>query len=833
MLTTVTPPTGVAGAITGLYEDVLQGWALDATQPGVRLAVEVYIDGAFVALARADRAQPHDAEDDGDGFHGFAIELRKTWLEDARHIAVRVANQGPWLEGTLVLPAQAPKEPPVGHSQVWYPGGLAVTGWAWDPDAPERHIDVVALKDGKVIARSTANRPHPALIHRDSAEHGFLLDLPWALADGEVHTVALQDDQGRPLAGSPITVCTLPEGMQALLRRHWPGKPDDPELALMLRLAEDQDRRAPRTIGFAHYHEWFGVHQKPAPLRDGPGRALKAGVLLYGSVEAGELDSDAAQAQANAAAEATSRASLEAQRQPAHAIVRAEPGRLPQALHQLLMQDADAVIPLHVGDHLPPHAIDTLLAVLAGDADATQALGVRLQPTRGAAPDGWHERHETGQTFDAPAWAYADTDCDSPDGRRAHPWLKPAWDIDLFLGADIVTPGAIWSADIIRRVFTLGTHPPAGEIHDLAAAIALATTRIQGIVAHVPRVLHHQRATAPTSPELHTPSPARHAAMQWLASELAPGADVTSNPDHPALLQTWWPLPADGELPKVSLIVPTRDHVKLLRACVEGLLNETDYPNKEIIVVDNDSTCPDTLAYMEEIQTRGVVVLRYPHPFNYSAINNFAVEHATGEILGLINNDIEVIEPNWLRTMVAQLLQPGVGIVGAKLLWPNGMVQHAGVVVGVNGLAAHAGYGWRDDDAGYLALNHLHRQQAAVTAACLLTRKSHYAQSGGLDADRFVVAFNDVDFCLRTGRDQTIVWNSTAKLIHAESATRGKDNEAMKRARANREHMTARTRFHSLIPTTQYHRALNHDWGGAPYAGVNISPVSAVRQKSQ
>ncbi|EPM75850.1 glycosyl transferase family protein, partial [Pseudomonas syringae pv. actinidiae ICMP 18804] len=150
-----------------------------------------------------------------------------------------------------------------------------------------------------------------------------------------------------------------------------------------------------------------------------------------------------------------------------------------------------------------------------------------------------------------------------------------------------------------------------------------------------------------------------------------------------------WPLPTT--LPRVSLIVPTRDQLGLLRACIEGLLTATDYPNLEIIVVDNQSSDPHTLMYLQQLTERGVRVLPYPHAFNYSAINNYAVTQATGELIGLVNNDIEIIAADWLKEMVSQLLRPNVGAVGAKLLWPNRMVQHGGVVVGVNGLAAHTG----------------------------------------------------------------------------------------------------------------------------------------------
>jgi glycosyltransferase involved in cell wall biosynthesis len=138
-------------------------------------------------------------------------------------------------------------------------------------------------------------------------------------------------------------------------------------------------------------------------------------------------------------------------------------------------------------------------------------------------------------------------------------------------------------------------------------------------------------------------------------------------------------------------MIPTRDQVDLLRTCVEGVLSNTDYDNLEVIIIDNDSSDSRTLAYLSELESRGVNILLHPHPFNYPAVNNRAAEVATGRFLCLLNNDIEIIENDWLKELVSQALRPGVGAVGAKLLWANGMVQHGGVTIGINGLAAHAG----------------------------------------------------------------------------------------------------------------------------------------------
>jgi GT2 family glycosyltransferase len=217
-----------------------------------------------------------------------------------------------------------------------------------------------------------------------------------------------------------------------------------------------------------------------------------------------------------------------------------------------------------------------------------------------------------------------------------------------------------------------------------------------------------------------------------------------------------------------------------------------------------------------------VKVLHHPYPFNYSAINNRAVEHASGEIIGLINNDIEIIEAGWLKEMVSQLLRPNVGAVGAKLLWPNRMVQHGGVVVGVNGLAAHTGNNLEERDPGYMGMNQIARRQSAVTAACLLVRASVYEALSGLDEHAFPVAFNDVDFCLRIQQaGLNLIWTPFAQLIHAESASRGKDESAEKRARAVREQQGFVERWFAAGQSDpHYHPALSLDYLSGPYGGL-------------
>lgn len=770
-------PPQYLGAITGLHGDVLQGWAMDQSNPDLRLAVEVYLDHAFVALARADRQQPLDMP--GDGFHGFAVQLRPSWLANARHIAVRIANQGSWLEGDISLPVSSSLNqlPPIA-TQVHYRGGLKLKGWAWDPEAPTRHVALQVREGERLLLTGMADRPHPSLVNRPTSDHGFDLDLPWELADGQPHEIHIETDQGVPLNGSPIRLCLHPEGLSALLQRHWPrsnqNQPNDDALQLLTRLTRAQEERFSTSAGFSHYPEWHALFQQPRPFEPLPGKVL---VLLLG--EGSPQD------------EAVSHASLQQQRLPAMQIQVLAPST--EDLSNTLAQHAPGariVVPLWRGDRLAAHALDILLACQA----------------------------ESGA-----AWLYADCDQDSFNGARSNPWFKPAWDETLFYGMDIVSPGCAFASDTLLQAIAYQQQagvPHAGWHHLLASVVAIQA----GPIMHIPQVLYHRRAAAPASPHLTLPDARRLTALQWLLEQRVPGASIEPVDGFPALNRVRWPLPS--QLPRVSLIVPTRDQLELLRACVEGLLTATDYPALEIIVVDNDSRDPATLAYLDEIACRGVRVLRDALPFNYARINNWAVEKAQGSIVGLINNDIEVLEPGWLKEMLSQLLRPGIAAVGAKLLWPNGMVQHGGVVVGVNGLAAHTGNHLNKEDPGYLGFNQLAREQSAVTAACLLVRKADYQRLGGLDEGLFPVTFNDVDFCLRLGETgKRLVWTPFASLIHAESASRGKEDTPSKKARAEREQKNFIERWGNREQDdAYYHPCLSADYLTGPYGGLAIPP---------
>jgi GT2 family glycosyltransferase len=772
--------TGPArGQITGLYGDVLQGWAFDPAKPELRLVVEIYIDGNSVAFAKANEFHPGSQA--GDDFNGFALQLRESWLSGAKTISARIANQQEWLDGTIQLPAPSPAEPAPAASQVWHTGGLKVSGWAFDAADPNRAVTVTVREGTEILATVTADRLHHALAYKASRKHGFELDLPWALADGKVHTLEVQNDLGQPLSGSPITLCCWPEGLEALLRNNAASVGDEAKVELLAKVARHQELLLPKSAGFHHYPEWFEVFQKPEPLN--PMLASACGVLI---ISDGDVQMDAA-----------SQLSIRQQRYPAAATEVVNSLDVVPGLRRLLERGCDSIIPIMSGDRLATHALDHLIPLLN----------------------------------DGAAWAYGDCDCDGPAGERSAPWLKPVWDIDLFIGADVFSPGAVFAARTLEQAIDSAQSvldSSAMDWHTVLAGVALITEHSELTVVHLPKVVYHRHFSRPTTPADALRCEAREAAMAWLVACLSAGASVEPVQGFPGLLRARWPLPRD--LPKVSIIIPTRDQVKLLRTCVEGVLTGTDYPNMEVIIVDNDSSEPETLAYLQELKARGVVILPHPFSFNYAAVNNRAAEIATGTFVCLLNNDVEIPYNGWLKEMVSEILRPNVGAVGAKLLWSNNMVQHGGVVIGINGLAAHAGNAIESKDGGYLGLNQVSRQISSVTGACLLTRLDNYLSHNGMQEDVFPIAFNDVDLCLRI-RDagQRIVWSARATLIHAESASRGKDISTDRRSRSAREQanfISAWTCKGQVDP--HYHPAISHDYLSGPYGGLAMPPSSTT-----
>jgi GT2 family glycosyltransferase len=362
---------------------------------------------------------------------------------------------------------------------------------------------------------------------------------------------------------------------------------------------------------------------------------------------------------------------------------------------------------------------------------------------------------------------YSDGDVVDSRGIHREPCFKPGWDPEM-----LAWPGYLDRLVAFRteRARSVGGFGPAGaEIYDLALRCAAS-----GRVRRVPRVLHHAGARRATSV-------AEERALRDALSHAEPGALVERL--EGGLLRVRRPLPDPP--PLVSAIVPTRDGGDTLRRALDSLLTRTTYPRLEVIVVDNGSRNRATLELLDELAgSRRVRVLHDSRAFNFSALNNLAVRETHGEVLALVNDDIEALDPGWLAEMVSHAVRPDIGAVGAKLLYPDGRIQHLGIVTGLFGLVGHLHRGLSPNERGWISVTERVRSVSAVTAACLVVRRDLYHRAGGLDEVHLPVAYNDVDFCLRLEQaGYRNVVTPYAMLVHHESKSRGDETSGARSAR--------------------------------------------------
>ena len=240
--------------------------------------------------------------------------------------------------------------------------------------------------------------------------------------------------------------------------------------------------------------------------------------------------------------------------------------------------------------------------------------------------------------------------------------------------------------------------------------------------------------------------------------------------------------------PKVSIVIPNKDEKETLKKCLESIWQKTTYSNYEIILVENNSTTREIRDYYQELDGKnGVRVVYWDKEFNYSAINNFGISYAKGEYILCLNNDITVISPEWMEELLANCQRPEVGIVGARLYYPDNTIQHAGIVLGMGGCAGSLFVGLARSRGGYLHKAALQQDLSAVTAACFMVKKEAFEKVGGFE-EKLAVAFNDVDFCLKVRHaGYLVVYDPYAELYHHESKTRGYENTEAKKRRFQEE----------------------------------------------
>jgi GT2 family glycosyltransferase len=425
---------------------------------------------------------------------------------------------------------------------------------------------------------------------------------------------------------------------------------------------------------------------------------------------------------------------------------------------------------------------------------------------------------------DAPV-VYSDDDSLDAQRGRCDARFKPDWSLEHLRSTDYIGQAVVLRAKALAAAGGVSLDWCRYGNYDLLLQIVDAMGHGAGKIAHVPAVLFHRgyrvhphanpppsRARENISPSLPGEGDGDRGAEESAWYKAALQAHLARRGIHADVLETQpgcrrirYRLPDSP--PLVSIIVPTRDALSFLRQCVGSVLGKTTYPRFEVLIVDNQSAHAETHSYFEQISRHAAVrILPYDRPFNYSAINNFAARQARGPVLCMLNNDTEVMSPDWLDELVGHLLQPGVGVVGAKLYYPDGHVQHAGDIVGLGGCANHLHAFVARDDAGYCSRALVAQELSAVTAACFVTWRDLFVRIGGLDERRLKVAFNDTDYCLRVREaGYRVVWTPHAELVHHESTSRGVDQSWRRRLSARREVATMRRRWGHVMQNDPFY----------------------------
>jgi O-antigen biosynthesis protein len=404
---------------------------------------------------------------------------------------------------------------------------------------------------------------------------------------------------------------------------------------------------------------------------------------------------------------------------------------------------------------------------------------------------------------------YSDEDRIDGDGRRFDPRCKGAWNPDLLLSQNYIQHLLVFRTDLVRKV---GGIIPDREgvqsccLYDLLLRGSAALRNDQ--VVHIPEILYHWRSFGSAEPLNQAPEATDRdvsGAIRAIQGHLDRcGVPALACPGKTSDTYRLRYVLADP--PRVSIIIPTRNRLELLKQCVSGVLEKTDYPNLELLIVNNRSDDPQTLKYLEQISLyQGVEVIPYDAQFNFSAIVNVAAKAASGQVFLLLNNDVAIMHADWLAEMVGHAVRTEVGCVGAKLYYPDGRIQHAGGIVGVGNVAGHRYRSFPGDSLGYLNGLVCTQGVLAVTAACLAVRRNVFEQAGGFD-ERLRVAYNDVDFCLKVhALGYRNVFTPWAELIHHEGSSRGLEDTPAKQERFKEEMEYVLSRWSHVLFNDPYY----------------------------
>ena len=814
----------ISGSLDYISLTSAEGWAFNPANPEERVEVSILADGRTVWTGLANEMRPDLSRSGiGDGRHAFYARFGSV---SALHGRTQVAIQSvAVLSGTELPNSPAQLDVELGASVLFsqedlesvslvavadvqdsdpemagvdgepepaprFSGCLdAVTestirGWAYNERQPDVPVAVDILDGDTLIARANADvfRDDLKAAGFTDGRHSFIVPTPPSLLDERPHLIT---------ARVTNTVYCLPRSpMKVTLDSALPFQ-------ILTRLQTSTS-------------EGLKALQRLEDL---------IGTGLLQSVRSGQKVNDTYQkwtsrfgALPSDTRERMARRILELQHQPMFSIVMPTyntPKKFLQAAVQSVIGQIYPFWELCIADdHSSAPTIDALKQIQALDprikivfrqtnGHISEATNSALSIATGShicfmdhddllTPDALYQMALRIQSSD-PALLYSDEDKIDRRNVAVEPHFKPDFNYRLLLSYNYICHLLVVKRELVDRVGAFDSRYNGSQDHDFLLRCCELTRPDQ--IQHVPLILYHWRAHEDsTASDLSTKNYAAVAGQAAIRDHLHRTGRLAGVTDGVfGTYKVEWATPE--VLPKVSVIVPTRDSAKILSVALSGLVYQTDYPSIEVIVVDNGSVEPETFKLFAEMEKyAGVRVVRFDRDFNYSEICNFGASFATGSLLLMLNNDIEVIDGAWLLEMVRECMQSGVGAVGAKLLYPNDCVQHSGVILGIGGVAGHAHKFLRHDEPGYMTRNLVAQDMSACTAACLLIRAEVFSQIGGFDAVNLPVAFNDVDLCLRIVQaGYRIVFTPQAVLRHHESVSRGAEDNPAKHFRSQKE----------------------------------------------
>jgi len=424
------------------------------------------------------------------------------------------------------------------------------------------------------------------------------------------------------------------------------------------------------------------------------------------------------------------------------------------------------------------------------------------------APDALFENARLLNDHPDADWIYSDEDKLAPNGKRCQPYFKPDWSPDMFLCYMFTCHFSVYRKQLIEKVGGFRKQFDGSQDYDLALRFIERTDRIY----HIPKVLYHWRMLPGSAAEsIHAKSYAVDAAKRAL-QDYVDRNRVNGVVEDGLFTGSFRLRRRIIGMPEVSILIPFRDHARTLRRCVKSILKKTTYSNFKVFLINNCSTESATEQYCKRLaNTPNITILDFKHEFNFSRISNFAVSNTTTEYILFLNNDTEIITPNWIEALLEHAQRTEVGGVGALLYYPDNTVQHGGTIMGPGGVATHAHSRWHRDTFGYMGRLKVINNLSAVTAACMMTKRSVFNEIGGFD-ENITHSFNDIDLCLRMRqKGYLIVYTPYAELYHHESLSRGYDVTPEKQKRFTAELNYIRMRWGEVIDA------------GDPYYNPNLT----------